>query len=162
MSVKEKIMFPCFCLWFMTGKMMSCKDQVCVFITCGVFWFPGGLWCGEHSLSHPEDQQVSEVTVKMTLSHCAAFTWCTPHLPTTLSCLVLCCSDPGLFVYCCDFSSTAVELVKVGAHWKHHHISENIVCVLHVQGCSCDPLGGEWGSGWAALLYPHPFVKLGA
>ena len=32
---------------------------------------------------------------------------------TVHNCSFAFCSDPGLFVYCCDFSSTAVELVKV-------------------------------------------------
>lgn len=38
-------------------------DHVREFTTCGVSLFSGRLWCGEHSLSHPEDQQVSEATL---------------------------------------------------------------------------------------------------
>ncbi|XP_057717357.1 tRNA N(3)-methylcytidine methyltransferase METTL2 isoform X2 [Corythoichthys intestinalis] len=60
----------------------------------------GRLWCWQHGFSHPKDEQVRLADVLVTSAFDGSVT-----------------TDPGLFVYCCDFSSTAVELVKANPEY---------------------------------------------
>ena len=60
--------------------------------------------------------------------------------------VALSCSDPDLFVYCCDFSSNAVNLVKVGYAFT---LLQNLMNINWCKGmgrCQMDnPLDlGEW------------------
>lgn len=84
------------------------------------------MWCWQYSFSNTQDQQVSAVKARIEgdlkgtmcfgsavvdeLCFCLFFL-CWEHKGVTTAFLFH--SDPELFVYCCDFSSTAVDLVKV-------------------------------------------------
>lgn len=79
-----------------------------------VFWGSlGGLWSRQYSISHLKNQQVSPDINQPDLSTVFA-----THIGELI--LFLLYSDPGLFVYCCDFSSTAVDLVKVSDRKLHY------------------------------------------
>lgn len=104
---------------------------ICSFSCVCVFWGSlGGLWSRQYSISHLKNQQVSPDINQPDLSTVFA-----THIGELI--LFLLYSDPGLFVYCCDFSSTAVDLVKVSDRKLHYLflIKKSAFCIYSWSLC---------------------------